>query len=115
MARAKQPKQIHQMTIVEWEKAFPDEDACCLYLAEHRWPEFVVCPRCGNPEVKPHGTMKWNWLCNACSPSGTNYRFSHITGTIFENTNKPMPVSRAEEDETVPPLMFAPIELVRAP
>src|SRR5271170_1867111 len=90
MARAKQPKQIRQMTIAEWEAAFPDEDACCLYLAEHRWPEFVVCPRCGNPEVKPHGTMKWNWLCNACSPSATNYRFSHITGTIFENTNKPL-------------------------
>jgi len=34
--------------------------------------------------------MKWNWLCNACSPSGTNYRFSHISGTIFENTNKPL-------------------------
>jgi hypothetical protein len=90
MARAKQPKQIHQMTIVEWEAAFPDEDACCLYLAEHRWPEYVFCPRCGNPEIKPHGTRKWNWLCNACSPSGTNYRFSHITGTIFENTNKPL-------------------------
>jgi hypothetical protein len=90
MARAKQPKQIHQMTITEWEAAFPDEDACCLYLAEHRWPEFVVCPRCGNPEIKAHGTMKWNWLCNACSPSGTNYRFSHISGTIFENTNKPL-------------------------
>ena len=90
MARAKPPKQIHQMTITEWEAAFPDEDACCLYLAEHRWPEFVVCPRCGNPEVKAHGTMKWNWLCNACSPSGTNYRFSHISGTIFENTNKPL-------------------------
>src|SRR5205814_2231903 len=90
MARAKQSKQIHQMTIPEWEAAFPDEDACCLYLAEHRWPEFVVCPRCGNPDVKAHGTMKWNWLCNACSPSGTNYRFSHISGTIFENTNKPL-------------------------
>ena len=34
--------------------------------------------------------MPWNWLCNACSPSETNYRFSHITGTIFENTNKPL-------------------------
>lgn len=34
--------------------------------------------------------MAWHWLCNACSPSGTNYRFSHITGTIFENTNKPL-------------------------
>ena len=90
MARAKQPKQIHQMTIKQWEAAFPDEDACCLYLAEHRWPEFVICPRCGNPDIKPHGTMKWNWLCNACSPSGTNYRFTHISGTIFENTNKPL-------------------------
>ena len=38
MARAKQPKQIPQMTIPEWETAFPDEDACCAYLAGHRWP-----------------------------------------------------------------------------
>jgi hypothetical protein len=90
MARAKQPKTIRQMTIPEWEAAFPDEDACRLYLAEHRWPEFVVCPRCGSPEVKPHGTMAWNWLCNACAPPATNYRFSPIVGTIFENTNKPL-------------------------
>src|SRR5580704_11561625 len=91
MARNKQPtKRIHQMTIAQWEEAFPDEDACCLYLAEHRWPEFVICPRCGNPEVKPHGTLAWNWLCNACAPPATNYRFSHIVGTVFENTNKPL-------------------------
>jgi IS1 family transposase len=89
MARAKQPtKTIHQMTIPEWEAAFPDEDACCAYLVGHRWPEGISCPRCGNVLVKRHGTMPWNWLCNACSPSGTNYRFSHISGTIFENTNK---------------------------
>jgi transposase-like protein len=90
MARAKQPKPIHQMTIAEWEKAFPGEDACCAYLAGRRWPEGVACPRCGNTKVKRHGTMQWNWLCNECSPSATNYRFSHITGTIFENTNKPL-------------------------
>jgi len=83
-------KRIHQMTAPEWEKTFPDEDACCAYLVGHRWPNGVACPRCGNTKVKPHGTMKWNWLCNECSPSGTNYRFSHITGTIFENTNKPL-------------------------
>jgi transposase-like protein len=90
MARAKQAKQIKQMTISEWERAFPDEDACCAYLVGHRWPAGVACPRCGNTKVKAHGTMKWNWLCNECSPSGTNYRFSHITGTVFENTNKPL-------------------------
>jgi transposase-like protein len=40
--------------------------------------------------VKAHGTMTFNWLCNECSPSKTNYRFSVIAGTIFENTNKPL-------------------------
>jgi transposase-like protein len=90
MARAKQRPQIMQMTIAQWEAAFPDENACCAYLVGSRWPDGVACPRCGNADVKPHGTMAWNWLCNECSPSETNYRFSHITGTIFENTNKPL-------------------------
>jgi ISXO2-like transposase domain/Transposase zinc-ribbon domain len=92
MARAKQPKLIHQMTIPQWERAFATEDACCAYLVGHRWPKGVSCPRCGNAEVSVHGTMPWNWLCNACSPSATNYRFTHISGTIFENTNKPLRV-----------------------
>lgn len=90
MAREKQSQQIMQMTIVQWESAFPNEDACCDYLVSRRWPNGIVCPRCGNLAVKAHGTMAYNWLCNECSPSGTNYRFSHTTGTIFENTNKPL-------------------------
>jgi len=87
---ARKSKPVHQMTIAQWERAFPTEDACCAYLVGHRWPQGVACPRCGNVAVKPHGTMPYNWLCNACSPSKSNYRFSHITGTIFENTKKPL-------------------------
>jgi len=83
-------KRIHQMTFAQWEVSFPNEDACAEYLTKHRWPVGVRCPRCGNEGVKEHGTMAWNWLCNECSPSGTNYRFSVIAGTIFENTNKPL-------------------------
>ncbi len=83
-------KLIHQMTIKQWEAAFPTEEACAAYLVRHRWPLGVICPRCGNPEVKPHGTLPNCWLCNQCSPSATNYRFSHIAGTVFENTNKPL-------------------------
>jgi transposase-like protein len=90
MARAKQAKTIHQMTFAQWEAAFPDERSCAAYLAFHRWKEGVRCPRCGNTECKPHGTMEFNWLCNVCSPTSTNYRFSVIAGTIFENTNKPL-------------------------
>src|SRR5690348_14669689 len=73
------------MTIRDFERMFPDEDACKLYLTEHRWPEFVVCPRCGNPDVKPHARA-FHWVCYACSDSG-GYRFSVLVGTIFENTN----------------------------
>jgi hypothetical protein len=88
MARAKQPPQIHQLTVPQFEKSFPDEEACKAYLVARRWPEGVCCPRCGNPAVYDLPSRKWHWQCEQCAPDG--YRFSHIAGTIFENTNKPL-------------------------
>ena len=89
MAREKQKPQIHQMTFAQWEKAFPNEDACCAYLVGHRWPKGVKCPRCGADVTHSVSTMPYKWQCYACSPD-SGYRFSHLTGTIFENTNKPL-------------------------
>ena len=89
MARAKQPKQIHQLTIKQFEAMFPDEDACCAYLVGKRWPKGVHCPRCGAAEPTELKGNPWHWQCYECAPQ-TSYRFSHITGTIFENTNKPL-------------------------
>ena len=88
MANTKKHLQIHQLTIAQFEKQFPHEDACKDYLAANRWPEGVHCPRCGNQNVKAHGTRTFHWLCNGCSAAGTNYRFSVLVDTIFENTNK---------------------------
>lgn len=82
-------KRIHQMTIPQFEKAFPDETACAAYLVAHRWPLGVRCPRCGSEKVVPMATMAFKWQCYACAPD-SGYRFSHIAGTIFENTNKPL-------------------------
>jgi len=79
---------IHQLTIPQFEAMFPDDDACNAYLVAQRWPNGVICPKCGNPHVKAHGTMPFHWLCNDCSAYATNYRFSVLVGTIFENTNK---------------------------
>src|SRR5947209_9562972 len=91
--RAKQSPihlRIHQMSIAQFEKQFPDEDACKEYLTRNRWPDGTVrCPRCGNPEVRPHGTMSFHWFCRVCAPKST-YRFSVLVDTIFENTNKPL-------------------------
>jgi Transposase zinc-ribbon domain len=52
-----------------------------------RWPNGVRCPRCGNSAVY-HLSREWYWQCEKCAPDG--YRFSHIAGTLFENTNKPL-------------------------
>jgi len=80
-------KRIHQMTFGQWEKAFPDEEACKAYLAKHRWPEGVSCPRCGAAEVYEL-TRAFHWQCKECSTHG--YRFSVLVGTVFQNTNKPL-------------------------
>jgi len=86
---ARRPKPVHQLTAAEFDRMFPDEDACCAYLVARRWPEGVRCPRCG--AEKPHklSNRPWSWQCYQCAPD-TSYRFSHIAGTIFENTNKPL-------------------------
>jgi len=78
---------IQQMTIPQFEKMFPDEDACAAYLVAHRWPDGVRCPRCDSRNIYALRTMAFKWECPDCRMGGA-YRFSHIAGTIFENTNK---------------------------
>jgi hypothetical protein len=87
---ARRPKAVHQLTSAQFEALFPDEDACVAYLIARRWPEGVHCPRCGNAEVYALASGH-HWQCTACAPGGsTGYRFSHIAGTIFEDTKKPL-------------------------
>ena len=82
-------KKISQMTVAQWEAAFPHDDACRGYLRDLRWPEGVNCPRCHNREV--YALAKhFHWQCQNCSVKG--YRFSVIAGTIFENTKQPLRV-----------------------
>lgn len=74
-----------QLTSREFDKLFPNEEACDNYLIAHRWPKGVHCPRCGSDRVYPLQTMKFKWECPDCREGGA-YRFSHLVGTIFENT-----------------------------
>ena len=66
---------------------FPTEESCKQFLMERRWQDGVVtCPKCGNPAVYKLHTRPFHWLCKLCK----NYRFSVISGTIFENTKYPL-------------------------
>ncbi len=88
---AKRPKPVPQMTTAQFEARFPvgDEEACQRYLIARRWPQGVHCPRCGNADLYDASSYKpFHWQCRACAPQG--YRFSCLSGTIFENTKKPL-------------------------
>jgi transposase-like protein len=76
------------MTVPQFEAMFPHEEACRAYLIARRWPNGVHCPRCGSTKVTALASG-FHWQCYECAPD-TSYRFSHIAGTVFENTNKPL-------------------------
>jgi transposase-like protein len=68
---------------------FPTEEACKQFLFEHRWPDGqAICPRCGNDKPYKLSHRAWHWQCHKCAKKG--YRFSLITGTVFENTKYPL-------------------------
>jgi transposase-like protein len=73
------------MTMAEFDRKFPSEDACDSYLQARRWPQGVKCPRCGNEKVYELEHKPYHWQCHKCAENG--YRFSVIAGTVFENTN----------------------------
>ncbi len=85
-------------------KEFDTQDKCMALLVNLRWPDGVRCPRCGNDKVFKIKHRAWNWVCKSgaetvdkqtgevkvCKKQG--YRFSPLVGTVFENTNYPLPV-----------------------
>src|SRR4026207_700255 len=64
------------------------DEACKTYLMKLRWPNGVHCPRCNSDKVYTLKARPFHWLCKAKDCGGKNgYRFSGISGTVFENTN----------------------------
>jgi transposase-like protein len=75
-------------TLSERLKRFPNEEVCKRYLFQQRWPDGVVkCRRCGHDKVATLA-KPWHWQCKKCAKNG--YRFSIITGTIFQDTKYPL-------------------------
>ncbi len=35
-------------SLIEFQRRFPDEEACAAYLADARWPDGFRCPACGH-------------------------------------------------------------------
>lgn len=54
-------------TLLEFQRAFPDEEACAAYLEAVRWPDGFVCPACGVQAAPYHiETRPTLRQCRAC-------------------------------------------------
>ena len=63
---------------------FHSEDECRAMLEEIRWPEGVVCPRCGSKGISRVKEYH-KYDCNAC-----RYNFTVTAGTILHDTHLPL-------------------------
>ena len=61
----------------------PDEKSCWQYLIDAIWSEGYVCPYCQS--VKYWLTSKYKIQCSTCEKE-----FSRTSGTIFQDTKKPL-------------------------
>ncbi len=62
---------------------FADPKNCREYLVARRWPNGVICPRCGSDKVA--FMEKYNrWQCNG--KTHVDRQFTSKTGTIFEDS-----------------------------
>jgi transposase-like protein len=74
---AAEPKTLQEAILY-----FADPANCRIYLVARRWPNGVVCPRCGSQQVA--FLAKYNrWQCSA--PHAAR-QFTSKTGTIFEDS-----------------------------
>ena len=71
-------------SIVEFQRLFPDEDACRAYLFVSRWPEGFRCPRCAAGE-RGLEQRRHLWQCKRCG-----HQASVTAGTVMHKTRTPL-------------------------
>ena len=70
-------------TIVEFDRWFPDEEACISYLMRLRWPTGFVCPSC-------NGRKGWLTSRQQIRCANCQRQTSVTAGSIFDKTRKPL-------------------------
>ncbi len=91
------------MTLKDLLQQFPDETACKEYLKAKRWPNGVRCPKCDSEKVFHVTHRPYHWVCKSGTETvdkrtgevvichkRNGYRFSIISGTIFQDTKRPL-------------------------
>ena len=77
------PKEMDFPRLVE---RFGSEDKCRVYLEQLRWPEGVVCPKCGHTGATWLQTRR----VRECNARSCGYQFSVRNGTVLADSKLPL-------------------------
>ncbi|MGC9385295.1 MAG: IS1595 family transposase, partial [Kosmotogaceae bacterium] len=77
-------KKFESLSIFEFQGRFPDDDACLSYLADIKWSNGFVCPKCGHNHYCK-ATKKHSRQCTKC-----NHIVSPTSGTLFHKVKFPI-------------------------
>lgn len=78
------PKKYTEYSLIEFQKAFSNNEACEKHLVEQRWQNGFVCPQCGHGEAW-YLTNRKIFDCKSC-----RFQTSLTAGTIFHGTKIPL-------------------------
>jgi hypothetical protein len=75
-------------SLIEFQRRFPDEQACAAYLVLARWPDGFRCPECGHAKAWELAGKPFTWECAGCGrqtsvTAGTLMHGSKLALTIW--------------------------------
>src|SRR5216684_1319121 len=75
------PKEL-RYTVADFNREFPNDDACLEHIKEQRWPDGITeCEKCGIEQKHHRVTGRTAYACQACG----NHIYP-LAGTVFEKT-----------------------------
>lgn len=78
---------MRKYTAKDFDKEFPDDNACLEWVKNHRYPNGIFCPKCG--KITKHHRVA-NRACYECDYCGN--QIYPLAGTIFHKSATPLRV-----------------------
>ena len=76
-----------QLSLLEFQAWFPDEESCARLLLDRRWPTGFVCPKCGCGNASRLTSRAYTYACRECGA-----HTSVTAGTVMHRTKLPLTV-----------------------
>lgn len=76
---------MQKFTVKDFQKIFPDDDACLEYIRAQKFPERIDCPQCKKSALFHKIAGRRSYACDYCG-----FHIAPMAGTIFEKSSTPL-------------------------